>query len=71
MSDKTIIYTKTGCPYCAAAKDDLKKRAVQYDEINLTENPKRISEIVKLTGGRNVPVIVTGEKVSVGFAGGS
>jgi len=71
MSDKITIYTKTGCPYCAAAKEDLKKRAVQYDEINLTENPKKIPEIVKLTGRRDVPVIVTGEKISVGFAGGS
>jgi len=71
MPEKVTIYTKTGCPYCAAAKEDLKKRAVQYEEINLTENPKRIPEIVKLAGGRNVPVIVTEGSVSVGFAGGS
>jgi glutaredoxin 3 len=34
MSDVTL-YTKPGCPYCAAAMDDLQKRGIQYTEHNV------------------------------------
>lgn len=69
MSQKVKIYTKTGCPYCAAAKEDFKKRNVDFEEINLSEEPLKISEMVKLSGGRQVPVIVEGDNLTVGFGG--
>ena len=31
----TTIYTKPGCPYCAAAKQDLEARGVEYEEIDV------------------------------------
>ena len=31
----TIVYTKHNCPYCQLAKEELKLRGIQYDEINL------------------------------------
>ena len=34
-----IIYTKPGCPYCAAAKQDLEARGVDYDEIDVYTTP--------------------------------
>ncbi len=69
MSQKVKIYTKAGCPYCAAAKEDFKKRYVDFEEINLSEEPLKISEMVKLSGGRQVPVIVQGDNLTVGFGG--
>lgn len=71
MSESITIYTKTGCPYCAAAKEDYSGKGIAYVEVNLSKDPSRIPEIVKLTGRRDVPVIVDGGKVTVGFAGGS
>ncbi len=65
------IYTKTGCPYCASAIEDLKKRGVKYVEINLSIQTDKIDEMVKLSGGRIVPVIVDeNNNVRVGFGGG-
>ncbi len=65
------IYTKTGCPYCAKALEDLRKRGVNFTEINLSEQKERIEEMVKISGGRIVPVIVDeNNKVTVGFGGG-
>ena len=65
------IYTKTGCPYCAAAKEDLQARGITYQEVNLSDEPQRIPELIKLSGGRIVPVIVDEDgKVTVGFGGG-
>jgi glutaredoxin len=66
------IYTKVGCPYCAAAKDDLKKRGVAFEEIDVHTVPGADGEAAKFAGGRKmVPVIVEDGKVTLGFNGGS
>jgi len=71
MPQKVIIYTKPGCPYCAAARDDLEKRGVPYEEISIKDNPKAVAEVMRLSGGKGiVPVLVSGEEVKVGFGGG-
>ena len=68
---KATIYTKPGCPYCAAAKKDLEERGVKYQEISTDDNPQVVEEIRRLSKGSGiVPVIVTGEEVKVGFGGG-
>lgn len=65
------IYTKTGCPYCQAAKKDFQEKGLAYTEINLSEFPGRIPEMQKLANTSKVPVIVDNGKVTVGFKGGS
>ena len=65
------IFTKPGCPYCAAAKEDLKKRGVAYDEFDVTAKGQYANEAMQYSNGqRIVPVIVTGENVQLGFNGG-
>lgn len=65
------IYTKPGCPYCAAARDDLKKRGVDFEEFDVTADSKCASEALRHSKGqRMVPIIVSGSKVQVGFNGG-
>jgi len=64
------IYTKNGCPYCEAAKASFKQQKTEYNEINVSEVPEKIDELVKIAGVRKVPVIVDNGKVSVGFNGG-
>jgi glutaredoxin 3 len=71
MSDVTI-YTKVGCPYCAAAKNYFEQEGIKYSEMDVNtdqEAGKRAMELAD--GARRVPVIVEGEKVTVGFRGGS
>jgi glutaredoxin 3 len=63
------IYTKPGCPYCAAAKDDLAKRGVDYREINAAASAEAKEELIRVSGGRAVPVIVENTKVTIGFGG--
>jgi len=66
---EVIIYTKHGCPFCAAAKEEYAKQG-GFTEINLHDQPDKLDEMVRLTGGkRQVPVIVEGDKVTVGFGG--
>lgn len=69
MAETVTIYTKPGCPFCAAAKDDYQKRGIKYREIDVYSDPAGLKEMVKLSGRKEVPVIVEGNKVSVGFGG--
>ena len=67
---KAKIYTKVGCPYCAAAKEDFNKRSVPFDEIDVHSVPGAGEEAQKLQGGaKRVPVMVENGKVTVGFGG--
>jgi glutaredoxin 3 len=71
MPQKVVIYTKPGCPYCAAARKDLEERGMPYEEINTKDNPKAVAEVMRLSDGKGiVPILVSGEEVQVGFGGG-
>lgn len=70
MSNVTI-YTKTGCPYCAAAMKHYTDQGVEFTEINVTEQPEMKAKVLEITGGKSlVPVIVEDGGVTVGFGGG-
>jgi glutaredoxin 3 len=67
MADKIIIYGTDTCPFCHQARAAYGDRAVY---VNVDEEPEKLKEMLVLTGGRQqVPVIVEGEKVTVGFVG--
>ena len=65
------LYTKTGCPYCQAKKDEFDRQGVEYEEININEVDGAKEDLLKITGGqRMVPVIVDGAKVTIAPDGG-
>ncbi len=67
-----IIYTHPDCAYSAAAKMDYRHRNVAYTEIDVSKEPDKIPDLLKLTGGeRLTPVIVENGQATVGFKGGS
>jgi glutaredoxin 3 len=70
MSD-VIIYTKDGCPYCAAAKQHYTEQGIAFEEINISRKPDAKDKVLKLTKGEKiVPVIVEKDQVKIGFGGG-
>ena len=69
MSDVTI-YTKPGCPYCAAARQDLQQRGIGYSEHDVKADPAALREMLNLNGNRRqVPTIVQDGRATVGFNG--
>ena len=69
MSDVTI-YTKPGCPYCAAARQDLQQRGTDFTEHNVKADQAALREMLELNGNkRQVPTIVQDGRVTVGFNG--
>jgi len=57
------IYTTPTCGYCAAAKRLLAAKGAAFDEIDVSRDPARRSEMTARTGGRRtVPQIFIGER---------
>ena len=61
--NRTIVYGKDDCPYCAKAKEELELRGIPFDYINLMESGKTAAEVT----GRKVKTVpqiyVTGNYV--------
>lgn len=69
MSEITI-YTKPGCPHCAAARADLQQRGLSWIEHNVKADGAALREMLELNGNRrHVPTIVQDGQVTVGFDG--
>jgi len=67
MGEKIIIYGTETCPFCKQARAAYGERAIF---INVDGDPKMLEEMLAHSGGkRTVPVIVDGDKVTVGFLG--
>jgi glutaredoxin 3 len=71
MSKPIELFTTTGCPFCAAAREDLEWRGLEFVEYDVEHDPAARERMLLLTGGtRAVPVIVEdGKPVQVGWAG--
>lgn len=68
--ETTLIYGKDSCPYTQAAMADFtrKKRAFTYFDVKA--DAAALARMLGHTKGRRVvPVLVTGEKVEIGYGG--
>jgi glutaredoxin 3 len=66
MAQKITIYGETGCPFTDKARENYKK--AEYFDVK--QDPAKLEEMLKYSKGiRKVPVIVSGEKVSIGYGG--
>ena len=57
-----LVYTTAVCPYCVAAKKLLKKKGVEFEEVNLDEQPDRWDECESRSGLQTVPQIFFGDR---------
>jgi glutaredoxin 3 len=65
-----LIFGKDACPYTQAARDDFARRKVPFEYLNVKKNAAELERMLRYTKGqRQVPVIVEGETVTIGFGG--
>ena len=71
MAGRVHLYTTAGCPYSAAAREDLEWRGVDFVEYDVERDQDAYERMLEITGGnRTVPVIVEeGKPVQVGWMG--
>jgi glutaredoxin 3 len=64
---RVLIYTTSYCPYCTAAKALLRSKNVRFEEIDVTDDPARRSEMERLSARRTVPQIFIDGKPIGGY----
>lgn len=62
---QVVIYTTDYCSFCARAKALLRSKGVDFEEIDLSRDPRLREEVQQRTGRRTVPQIFI-DGVSVG-----
>lgn len=64
---KVKIYSTPTCPYCSMAKKYLSEKGVSYEDVDVSANPDKVSELVDTSGQLGVPVIIVEDEVIIGF----
>lgn len=64
---EVLIYTRALCGYCAAARDLLQSKSIEYTELNATLNSKLRKEMAERSGQRTFPQIFVGEQHVGGY----
>jgi glutaredoxin 3 len=65
-----LIFGKDTCPYTQAARDHYLDLAVPFEYFNVKRNSGELERMLRFSQGRReVPVIVEGDKVTIGFGG--
>ena len=55
------VYSGANCPYCDKAKALLRKKDVQFEEIDVEADPQAMMKVIKETGRRTIPQIFIGD----------
>jgi len=62
----TTVYTKNNCVQCDATKRMMDKLGVEYDTVNISDNPEELDKLIEM-GYRAAPVVVAGDESWAGF----
>ena len=65
-----LIFGKDSCPYTLAARDHYTEEGIPFEYRNVKKEPAELNRMLEFSGGRReVPVIVDGDRVTIGFGG--
>lgn len=72
MSKRVTVFTTNTCAYCAMVKKWLDAKGVNYNVVNLDEQPEKQKEIYEKSGALTVPVTLvekedSSEEVVIGY----
>jgi glutaredoxin len=63
---ETILYTISGCHRCQRAKEYLRSQHIDFQEINIIENPEFLTDLKLFAGEINTPAFYIDGKVYTG-----
>jgi glutaredoxin 3 len=70
MTREIIVFGKPGWPFTQRAREAKIKEGLTVIYRDVKEDDQAMAEMLRLTqGNRRVPVLVEGEKISIGFGG--
>jgi len=56
------MYSKSWCPYCQRARALLQAKGMQFEEIDVEEQPEKRAEMITRSGRSTVPQIFIDER---------
>lgn len=62
----TTVYTKNNCVQCDMTKRLMDKMGIEYDTVNISENPEELDRLIEL-GYKAAPVVITDNDSWAGF----
>ena len=62
-----IIYGNATCPFCGAARMLLTRKAIEFEDIPVGDDPSLLAEMRQKSGRRSVPQIFVGDTHIGGF----
>lgn len=64
---KIKVYSTDACPYCHMAKDYIRSKGFEFEDINVSNDSFAAQEMIEKSGQMGVPVIDIDGKIIVGF----
>jgi len=64
---KVKVYSTPTCPWCHRAKDYLKEKKVDFEDINVAEDQDAAQEMIEKSGQMGVPVLDVNGEIIIGF----
>lgn len=61
------VYSTPTCPYCFTLKEFLKERGIEFEDIDVAQDAKARSEMIKKSGQMGVPVVEIDGNIVIGF----
>ncbi len=61
------VYSTTSCPWCTVAKNYLKSKNVQFEEVDVNRSRSAAMEMISKSGQRGVPVLDINGNIIIGF----
>ena len=65
--ERLIVYVKTWCPWCVAARKVLDERGYAYEVVDVEASKEAYAEMIRISGQRLTPTLVVGDKVLPDF----
>lgn len=62
-----VVYSTPTCPFCHKAKDYLKEKGVEFDDVDVSADQAKAQEMVEKSGQMGVPVLDVNGTIIVGF----
>jgi len=64
---KVKIYINDDCAYCFTLEEFLKENNIQFESINISKHKERLSDVIKKSGEKQVPIIEIDKEIVIGF----
>jgi len=65
--NNVIVYSTKTCPYCVMAKEYLKSKKIDFEDVDVSQDTTRAMEMIQKSGQQGVPVLDVNGKVIIGF----